>query len=68
MLANPQPKPYTLTRPRPAPVFDAVRSIVDDILAQDQSAPAKQRHTATHIFRRLVAEHNSTGSYDPIQR
>jgi transposase len=67
-LANPQPKPYTLTRPRPARVFDAVRSIVDDILAQDQSAPPKQRHTATQIFRRLVTEHNYTGSYDPIQR
>jgi transposase len=68
VLANPQPKPYTLTKPRPAPVFDAVRSIVDDILAQDQSAPPKQRHTAAQIFRRLVAEHHYAGSYHPIQR
>jgi transposase len=67
-LADPQPKPYTLTQPRPAPVFDAVRAIVDDILTQDQSAPPKQRHTATQIFRRLVADHNYTGSYQPIQR
>ena len=68
VLSNAQPKPYTLAKPRPAPVFDVVRSIVDDILAQDQSAPTKQRHTATQIFRRLVAEHNYTGSYHPIQR
>jgi transposase len=68
VLSNAQPKPYTLTKPRPAPVFDAVRSIVDEILAQDQNAPTKQRHTATQIFRRLVAEHNYTGSYHPIQR
>ena len=67
-LADPQPKPYTLAKPRPARVFDAVRGIVDDILAQDRTAPPKQRHTATQIFRRLVADHNYTGSYDPIQR
>src|SRR5215510_13912080 len=67
-LANPQPKPYTLNKPRPARVFDAVRHIVDDILAQDLTAPSKQRHTASQIYRRLVAEHGYTGSYDPIQR
>jgi len=67
-LADPQPKPYTLTKPRPAPVFDAVRSIVDDILTHDLTAPPKQRHTAAQIFRRLVADHNYAGSYLPIQR
>jgi transposase len=68
VLGNPQPKPYTLTKPRPAPVFDAVRPIIDDILTQDLTAPPKQRHTAAQIFRRLVAEHGYTGSYHPIQR
>lgn len=67
-LGQAQPAPYTLTKPRPAPALDAVRAIVDEILARDQSAPPKQRHTATQIFRRLVAEHNYAGSYDPIQR
>jgi hypothetical protein len=47
---------------------ESTRSIVDEILAQDQNAPTKQRHTATQIFRRLVAEHGYTGSYHPIQR
>src|SRR5215468_2558183 len=68
VLGQAQPKPYTLTKPRPARVFDAVRDIVDEILATDRIAPLKQRHTATQIFRRLVAEHGYTGSYDPIQR
>jgi transposase len=68
VLANPQPKPYTLQKPRTAPIFDAVRSIVDDILTQDLTSPAKQRHTATQIFRRLVADHNYTGSYHPVRR
>jgi transposase len=67
-LANPEPVPYTLTRPRPAPTFGAFRSIVDDILAQDLTAPAKQRHTASQIFRRLVAEHNYAGGYDQVRR
>jgi transposase len=67
-LADAQPKPYTLTQPRPAPVFDAVRSIVDDILTQDQTAPTKQRHTAAQIFRRLVSEHNYAGGYDQVRR
>lgn len=67
-LTDPQPKPYTLAKPRPARVFDAVRPFVDDILTQDRTAPPKQRHTARQIFRRLVAEHNYAGSYDPVQR
>src|SRR5215471_12333700 len=67
-LADPQPQPYTLTKPRPAPVFGAFRQLVDDILAQDQTAPPKQRHTASQIFRRLVAEHNYAGGYDQIRR
>jgi transposase len=68
VLRNPEPKPYTLAKPRPAPVFDAVRQIVDDILAADRAAPPKQRHTASQIYRRLVADHGYTGSYHPIQR
>ncbi|MBP3955617.1 IS21 family transposase [Gemmata sp. G18] len=67
-LADPQPRPYTRTAVRSAPVFDPFRAIVDDILVADRTAPPKQRHTATQIFRRLVAEHGYTGSYHPIQR
>ncbi|MCI0705360.1 MAG: IS21 family transposase [Planctomycetia bacterium] len=67
-LANPQPKPYTLKEPRPAPVFGAFRQFVDDILEADQHAPPKQRHTAAQIFRRLVAEHNYDGGYDQVRR
>jgi transposase len=67
-LSNPEPKPYTLSAARPAPVFGAFREIVDAILAADESAPRKQRHTATRIYRRLVAEYGYTGSYDPIRR
>jgi transposase len=67
-LDHPEPTPYTLSAPRPAPTFDPVRPLVDAILAADAHAPRKQRHTASQIYRRLVAEHAYTGSYSPIQR
>jgi transposase len=67
-LGNPEPKPYTLAAPRPAPVFGAFRAFVDEILSHDQTAPPKQRHTASQIFRRLVAEHDYAGGYDQVRR
>jgi transposase len=67
-LGQAEPKPYTLVKPRGAPVFGAFRRIVDDILDADQTAPPKQRHTASQIFRRLVAEHGYTGGYDQVRR
>ena len=67
-LNHPEPTPYTLTHPRAAPTFDPVRPLVDAILDADVHAPRKQRHTASQIYRRLVAEHGYAGSYNPIQR
>jgi transposase len=67
-IANPEPVPYTLAGPRPAPTFGPFRAIVDDILVTDRTAPPKQRHTATQIFRRLVAEHHYAGGYDQVRR
>ncbi|HYH66456.1 MAG TPA: IS21 family transposase, partial [Urbifossiella sp.] len=67
-LADPEPKPYTLAAPRPAPVFGAFQAAVDAILDADRTAPRKQRHTATQVYRRLVAEHGYAGSYNPIHR
>jgi hypothetical protein len=65
---NPEPKPYTLARPRPRPVFGAFRDTVDTILAAAETAPRKQLHTATQVYRRLVAEYGYTGNYDPVRR
>lgn len=67
-LVQAEPVPYTLAKPRSAPVFDRFRAIVDEILAQDRIAPPKQRHTAKQIHRRLISEHGYAGSYHPIQR
>src|SRR6478672_3555288 len=67
-LHNPEPKPYALAQPRPAPTFGPFREVVDAILTADETAPRKQRHTASQVFRRLVAEHAYPGSYDQVRR
>jgi transposase len=67
-LTDPEPKPYTLSGPRPAPVFGTFRGIADAILDADETAPPKQRHTARQLFRRLVAEYGYAGGYDQVRR
>ena len=67
-LANAEPAPYTRTVPRTAPVFGPFAALVDAILEADRTAPRKQRHTASQIFRRLVRDHSYTGGYDQVRR
>lgn len=67
-LANPEPVSGSPPAPRAAPVFGPFRSFVDEILATDETAPWKQRHTAAQIHRRLVAEKGYTGQYDQVRR
>jgi transposase len=67
-LENPEPVSASPSAPRPAPVFGPFRSFVDEILAADETAPRKQRHTASQIHRRLVAEKGYTGQYDQVRR
>jgi len=63
-----EPPGYTLSEPRPAPVFGPFHSFVDEILAADATAPWKQRHTAAQIHRRLVSEKQYRGGYDQVRR
>ena len=66
-LHQAEPTPYTPQQPRIAPRFGSFQSIVDQILADDEQAPPKQRHTAMQIYRQLV-EQKYTGSYDQVRR
>jgi transposase len=68
VLAQPQPSPYTRTKPVPAPVLGSFHTAIDAILATDEDAPPKQRHTAMQIFRRLRDEYSYTGGYDQVRR
>jgi transposase len=68
ILACPQPKPYTRSKPPLAPVLGSVQPVIDAILADDELAPPKQRHTAMQLFRRLRDEYGYQGSYDQVRR
>lgn len=67
-LADPEPAAPRPGRPRAAPVFGPFRGFIDAILAEDEVAPRKQRHTAMQVYRRLVAEHSYAGGYDQVRR
>ena len=68
ILANPQPKPYTRAKPKTAPVLGSLHAVIDAVLADDENAPPKQRHTAMQLFRRLRDEYHYTGGYDQVRR
>ncbi len=68
ILAEALPRPYTRSRPPNAPVLGAFHAAIDAILAEDEHAPPKQRHTAMQVFRRLCNEHGYQGGYDQVRR
>ncbi len=67
-LTLPEPKPYTRTKPPPAPVLGPFQAVIDQVLRDDRDAPPKQRHTAAQLFRRLQDEHEYPGSYPTVRR
>ena len=67
-LVDPQPQPYTLSKPKVSPKLDRFKPIIDQILRDDEQAPVKQRHTGAQIARRLCNENGFTGSYDIVRR
>ena len=68
VLANAQPTPYTRVKAKPAPVLGSFHTIIDAVLADDENAPPKQRHTAMQLFRRLRDEYHYAGGYDQVRR
>ena len=62
------PEPVAATRDRPAPKLGPFQATIDQILADDESAPPKQWHTAAQVFRRLRGEHGYRGGYAQVQR
>ena len=67
-LASPEPQPYTRTKEREAPKLGRFKPVIDQILADDEQAPPKQRHTAMQVFRRLRDEQRYAGGYDQVRR
>lgn len=67
-LADAEPPHYHLKESRPAPALAAVKPIIDTWLAQDESRPPKQRHTARRIYTRLVDEYGFVGGESTVRR
>ncbi|MCL4552885.1 MAG: IS21 family transposase [Candidatus Marsarchaeota archaeon] len=67
-LASAEIPTYKLTNPRPYPVMEAYRSIIQAWLKADAKAPPKQRHTAKRIYDRLVEEYGFSGGDSTVRR
>ena len=67
-LAEPEPRPYARTKDPPAPRLGPFHAVIDGILATDEHAPPKQRHTMMQVYRRLRDEHGYAGGYDAVRR
>ena len=61
------PSHYKLTLPRSRPVLGRFVAIIDKWLADDESQPAKQRHTSRRIYHRLVEEHGYAGGESTVR-
>jgi Mu transposase, C-terminal domain len=66
-ISSPLP-PQRKVPVRAAPVREAVTGWIDEMLAEDLAAPAKQRHTAKRIFERLCDEHDARVSYSTVAK
>ena len=66
ILTTPEPKRYQRLNP-PASVLEPYQAVIDGILAADEQAPRKQRHTKAKLFRRLRQEYGYCGSYDRVR-
>ena len=67
-LVEAAPRGYTRSKPVVCPKLGEFIGIIEQILAADQEAPRKQRHTAQRIFERLRDEHKYKGRYDQVRR
>jgi transposase len=68
ILEHAEPPGYRSRAPRAQPKLGPFIGVIDQILEDDRSAPAKQRHTARRIFHRLRDEHGYGGSEVQVRR
>ena len=62
------PPGYRLSEPRPRPVIEPVKHIIDAWLEQNKTARRKQKQTAMRIYERLRDEYGFRGHYGTVQR
>src|ERR1022692_3214371 len=61
------PPGYRRKEPAKRPKLGPWLGVIDAILEEDKTKPAKQRHTAKRIFDRLRAEHAFPGGYTIVK-
>jgi transposase len=66
-LTSPEGEPYTLTKPRPAPVLGPYTARIDELLAENERMPRKQRYTGHRIYELIHAE-GYAGSESGVRR
>jgi transposase len=67
MLGYSIPPGYRRKEPPKRPKLGPWVGVIDAILEEDKTKPAKQRHTAQRIFDRLRAEHAFPGGYTIVK-
>ena len=67
MLGYSIPPGYRRKEPVKRPKLGPWMGVIDAILEEDKTQPAKQRHTAQRIFDRLRAEHGFAGGYTIVK-
>jgi transposase len=55
-IASAEPMEYTLKAPRPAPVLGPYKARVDELLAENERQPRKQRYTGHKIYEIIKGE------------
>jgi len=68
MLKDGEIPKYNRKQPKPSPVMDPYRAIIETILEMDKNAPTKQRHTSARIYERLHDEHGFRGGESTVRR
>ena len=66
-MASPEGEPYTLTQERSAPVLGPYKARIDELLAQSERMPRKQRYTGHRIYELIEAD-GYTGSESSVRR
>lgn len=67
MIANPTPPGYRRKIPVRRAKLANHEAFIEQILDDDETAPAKQRHTARRIFERLRDERGFDGGYSTVR-
>jgi transposase len=65
-ILSAEPESYTLTKPRPAPVLGPYMEQIDELLAENERLPKKQRRTGQQIYETICQE-GYTGSASRVR-